>query len=280
MSSSPSRSETLAASNAVAAAREGSGPRPARCAARTTARHHGEPARLQESCQGWVGHGHHASSRDRQGAGTFEGVRSCRSRSLDVVGRVRASYFFLAASASLRRASSWPTCSRRPRPSASRRPPARPSRRPRRPTSGSRRSASGASRRRDLGRLADAVAQVVQLRPADRPGLLHLDLGDPRRVDREDALDALALHEPADGDGLAGRRRSGGRSRRPRRSGRAPSRRRGSSGEPRRVSPTRKSGTSVFRLPRSTICMKGEIMAHRSLRYVSAGGSTPPLALF
>src|SRR5438552_6878378 len=54
-----------------------------------------------------------------------------------------------------------------------------------------------------LGRLADAVAQVEQLRPPHLAGPLHLDLGDLRRVDREDALDALALHDAADGEHLA-----------------------------------------------------------------------------
>src|SRR5262249_51641413 len=53
------------------------------------------------------------------------------------------------------------------------------------------------------GRLADAVAQVVQLGPADLAGALHLDLGDARRVQREDALHALALHDPADSERLA-----------------------------------------------------------------------------
>ena len=52
-------------------------------------------------------------------------------------------------------------------------------------------------------RLADAVAQVVQLGPADRAGALHLDLGDLRRVQREDALDAFALDDAADGEHLA-----------------------------------------------------------------------------
>src|SRR5262245_39396015 len=45
------------------------------------------------------------------------------------------------------------------------------------------------------GRLADAVAQVIQLGPADPAGALHLDARDARRVQRENALDALALHD-------------------------------------------------------------------------------------
>ena len=66
--------------------------------------------------------------------------------------------------------------------------------------------------RAERGRLADAVAQVVQLGPADRAGALHLDLGDLRRVQREDALDALALHDAADREHLAHAARRGGRS--------------------------------------------------------------------
>src|SRR5262249_29218046 len=53
------------------------------------------------------------------------------------------------------------------------------------------------------GRLADALAEVVQLRPPNLAGALHLDLGDLRRVQREDALDALALDDAADGEHLA-----------------------------------------------------------------------------
>src|SRR5262245_24858756 len=53
------------------------------------------------------------------------------------------------------------------------------------------------------GRLADAVAEVIKLGPADLAGPLHLDLGDLRRVDGEDALDALALHDTPDREHLA-----------------------------------------------------------------------------
>ena len=49
----------------------------------------------------------------------------------------------------------------------------------------------------NLGRLADAIAEVVELRAANQTGLLHHDLGDSRRMDREDALDAFALDELA-----------------------------------------------------------------------------------
>src|SRR5262245_53364910 len=52
------------------------------------------------------------------------------------------------------------------------------------------------------GGLADAVAEVVQLRPPHLASALHLDLRDPRRVQREDPLHALALHDPADGEHL------------------------------------------------------------------------------
>lgn len=43
------------------------------------------------------------------------------------------------------------------------------------------------------GALADALAQVVELRAADFSAVDHLDFGDPRRVDRENALDAFAV---------------------------------------------------------------------------------------
>src|SRR5262249_1261315 len=52
-------------------------------------------------------------------------------------------------------------------------------------------------------RLADAVAQVIQLSPADLASPLHVDLGDLRRVQRKRALDALALYDAADGEHLA-----------------------------------------------------------------------------
>src|SRR5688572_25679277 len=53
------------------------------------------------------------------------------------------------------------------------------------------------------GGLADAVAQVVQLGPADPAGALDLDLGNLRRVEGEDALDPLALDNAADRKHLA-----------------------------------------------------------------------------
>src|SRR5262245_16356361 len=52
-------------------------------------------------------------------------------------------------------------------------------------------------------RLADQLAHVVELGPPHPAGALHLDLGDLRRVDRGDALDALALDDPADRERLA-----------------------------------------------------------------------------
>src|SRR5262245_7466179 len=45
----------------------------------------------------------------------------------------------------------------------------------------------------DLGRLAGAATEVVQLRPADVAPLDDLDLGDRGRVQRERALDADAI---------------------------------------------------------------------------------------
>ena len=52
--------------------------------------------------------------------------------------------------------------------------------------------------------LADAVAEVVELRPAGDARPLHHDLGDPRRVEGELPLHPLALHDAADGEHLAG----------------------------------------------------------------------------
>src|SRR5690348_14108922 len=54
----------------------------------------------------------------------------------------------------------------------------------------------------DLGGLPDAIAQVVELRPADVAPGEDLDLVDDRRVHREGALDADPVGELADGEGL------------------------------------------------------------------------------
>ena len=83
------------------------------------------------------------------------------------------------------------------------------------------------------GRLALQVAQEVQLGAADARRPHQVDLGDRRRMQREDALDALAERHLAHRERGARRRRGAARSRSPRRSGcapcrlRAPSRARG-----------------------------------------------------
>ncbi len=63
----------------------------------------------------------------------------------------------------------------------------------------------------DAGGLALAIAEVVELGPPHRAFALHLDPVDDRRVEREDALDADAARDLADGEGLAGARRRAGR---------------------------------------------------------------------
>src|SRR4051794_454381 len=50
--------------------------------------------------------------------------------------------------------------------------------------------------------LADAVAQVEELRPAGLATATYDDLRDEWRVQREDALDAFVVHDPADGERL------------------------------------------------------------------------------
>src|SRR5438045_8569912 len=52
-------------------------------------------------------------------------------------------------------------------------------------------------------RLALQVAQEVELGAADLGGAQHVDLVDDRRVQREDALDALPERHLADGEGRA-----------------------------------------------------------------------------
>ena len=54
----------------------------------------------------------------------------------------------------------------------------------------------------DLGLLAHAVAQVIQLRAADLAAADRLDGDDGGRVHREDLLAADAVADAADGDGL------------------------------------------------------------------------------
>src|SRR5215204_6531401 len=55
---------------------------------------------------------------------------------------------------------------------------------------------------RELDRLADALAEVEELRPAGLAAALHRHLADERRVQREDALDALVVHDAPDGERL------------------------------------------------------------------------------
>src|SRR5688572_28443121 len=52
----------------------------------------------------------------------------------------------------------------------------------------------------NAGAFAGAAAQVVELRPAHDAAADHLDALDVRRVEREDALDALAEAHLADGE--------------------------------------------------------------------------------
>src|SRR5439155_25164893 len=55
----------------------------------------------------------------------------------------------------------------------------------------------------DAGGAAAALAEVVELRTADRTARGDLDLVDARRVDREDPLHADAVGSLADGERLA-----------------------------------------------------------------------------
>ena len=52
----------------------------------------------------------------------------------------------------------------------------------------------------DAGRLAAATAQIIQLGAADLAAADHFDGFDQRRIDREDALDALAIGDLAHGE--------------------------------------------------------------------------------
>src|SRR5262249_5379108 len=53
----------------------------------------------------------------------------------------------------------------------------------------------------DARRLAAAAAQVIELGAADLAAAHQLDAGDPRAVEREDALDAFAVGDLAHGEG-------------------------------------------------------------------------------
>src|SRR5262249_43482691 len=50
----------------------------------------------------------------------------------------------------------------------------------------------------DAGRLAAQAAQIIELGPADLAAADDFDRVDQRRIDREDALDALAIGDLAD----------------------------------------------------------------------------------
>ena len=54
----------------------------------------------------------------------------------------------------------------------------------------------------DARRLAAAIAQIIELGAAHLAAADHLDRVDVRRIDREDALDALAVGNLADGEAL------------------------------------------------------------------------------
>src|SRR4051794_36847082 len=54
----------------------------------------------------------------------------------------------------------------------------------------------------DLRRLAHAIAEVIELGPADVASGHHFDLGDGRRVEREGPLDTDAVAHLAHGEGL------------------------------------------------------------------------------
>ena len=72
----------------------------------------------------------------------------------------------------------------------------------------------------DAGRLAAQAAQVIELGAADLAAAHDLDRVDHRRVEREHALDALAVGNLADREVLVEAARRRGRCRRPRRPGR------------------------------------------------------------
>ena len=97
--------------------------------------------------------------------------------------------------AASRRSPAPAACRRAPQLSRRRRRPARRSVQACRPCPAARRAL------RDARRLAGPAAQVVQLRAPHAAAAHHLDLGDLRAVEREDALDALAVADLAYGEG-------------------------------------------------------------------------------
>ena len=73
---------------------------------------------------------------------------------------------------------------------------------PWRPPCGGRLGAGGVHALGDAGRLAAAIAQIIELGAPDLAAPHDLDRIDHRRIDREDALDALAVGDLADGEAL------------------------------------------------------------------------------
>src|SRR5260370_389451 len=52
---------------------------------------------------------------------------------------------------------------------------------------------AGAGALDDARPFAGEAAQIIELRPADHPATHHFDRGDPRRIERKDAFNALAV---------------------------------------------------------------------------------------
>ena len=65
-----------------------------------------------------------------------------------------------------------------------------------------RRRGAGVRALEDAGRLAATAAEIVELGATDLAAADDLDLGDVGRVDRENALDALAVGDLADSEAL------------------------------------------------------------------------------
>ena len=101
---------------------------------------------------------------------------------------------------------------------------------------------SGVAALGDAGRLAGAAAQIIELGAADGAAAHDLDLVDVGRIKREDALDALAEADLADGEASCRGRDWRGRCRRLRNSGCGCARPRRPCTPTRSVSPGRNSG--------------------------------------
>src|SRR6267378_2199629 len=52
----------------------------------------------------------------------------------------------------------------------------------------------------DARPFAGEAAQVIELRPADHPATHYFDRGDPRRIERKDAFNSLAVGDLAQGE--------------------------------------------------------------------------------